>query len=105
MKEEAMQPYEVRQFGDGSIDYNNYYARPVTLLTPAMRRFCREAMAVRRHGDGSIDFDFYRGRSAMLRAQTMREALLPTRAPKAALVAVAAAIVMFVAVAMTTHWI
>ena len=100
-----MQPYEVRQFGDGSIDYNNYYARPVTLLTPAMRRFCRETMAVRRHGDGSIDFDFYRGRSATLRAQTMRSTLLPKHAMKAALVVVAGAIVVAIAVAMPALWI
>ncbi len=33
-----MQPYEVRQRADGSIDYNQYYARPLSLLTPAMRR-------------------------------------------------------------------
>jgi hypothetical protein len=33
-----MQPYEIRQFRDGTIDYNNYHARPVRLLTPAMRR-------------------------------------------------------------------
>ena len=38
-----MQPYEIRQLRDGSIDYNNYCARPVSLLTPAMRRFGREA--------------------------------------------------------------
>ena len=34
-----MSPYEIRQRRDGSIDYNQYYARPVSLLTPAMRRF------------------------------------------------------------------
>lgn len=38
-----MQPYEIRQFRDGSIDYNNYVARPVSLLTPNMQRFCRRA--------------------------------------------------------------
>jgi hypothetical protein len=41
--EEAMQPYEIRQLRDGSIDYNHYYARPVALLTPAMHRFWRKA--------------------------------------------------------------
>jgi hypothetical protein len=34
-----MSPYEIRQRRDGSIDLNHYYARPVSLLTPAMRRF------------------------------------------------------------------
>lgn len=34
-----MQPYEIRQLPDGSIDYNQYYARPIRLLTPAMRKF------------------------------------------------------------------
>jgi hypothetical protein len=43
--EKAMQPYEIRQLRDGSIDYNNYYARPVSLLTPNMRRFCRQAVS------------------------------------------------------------
>lgn len=38
-----MQPYEIRQFRDGTIDYNNYYARPASLLTPNMYRFCRQA--------------------------------------------------------------
>ena len=38
-----MQPYEIRQLRDGSIDYNNYCARPVSLLTPAMRRLGRDA--------------------------------------------------------------
>ena len=38
-----MQPYEIRQLRDGTIDYNNYIARPVSLLTPEMRRFCRQA--------------------------------------------------------------
>jgi hypothetical protein len=39
-----MQPYEIRQFRDGSIDYNNYYARPISLM-PAVRRLCRWAAA------------------------------------------------------------
>src|SRR5262245_34705904 len=37
--ENVMQPYEIRQFRDGSIDYSNYYARPVSLLAPNLRRF------------------------------------------------------------------
>jgi hypothetical protein len=42
-----MQPYEIRQLPDGSIDYNQYYARPVSLLTPAMRRFCRRSRSLK----------------------------------------------------------
>ncbi len=42
-----MQPYEIRQRRDGTIDYNSYYARPVSLLTPDMRRFCRQAVLLR----------------------------------------------------------
>jgi beta-lactamase regulating signal transducer with metallopeptidase domain len=42
-----MQPYEIRQLRDGSIDYNNYVARPVSLLTPNMRRYCKQAMSLR----------------------------------------------------------
>jgi len=42
-----MQPYEIRQLGDGSIDYNNYHARPVKLLTPAMQRLCRKAATLK----------------------------------------------------------
>ena len=42
-----MQPYEIRQLRDGTIDYNSYYARPVSLLTPAMRRFGREAVSLK----------------------------------------------------------
>lgn len=38
-----MQPYEIRQLRDGTIDYSHYYARPVSLLTPNMSRFCRQA--------------------------------------------------------------
>ena len=30
-----MHPYEIRQLRDGSVDYNNYYARPVSCL-PAL---------------------------------------------------------------------
>jgi hypothetical protein len=45
--ESVMQPYEIRQFRDGTIDYSNYYARPVRLLTPEMHRFCREAMSAK----------------------------------------------------------
>jgi hypothetical protein len=40
-----MQPYEIRQLRDGTIDYNSYYARPVSLVTPAMRRFARETVS------------------------------------------------------------
>ena len=36
-----MQPYEIRQFRDGRIDYDSYCARPISLLTPNMYRFCR----------------------------------------------------------------
>jgi hypothetical protein len=42
-----MQPYEIRQHCDGSIDYNAYYARPVSLLTPDMYRFCRQAASIK----------------------------------------------------------
>jgi hypothetical protein len=42
----AMQPYEIRQFRDGSIDYNSYYARPVSVLSPGMRRIGRPARAL-----------------------------------------------------------
>jgi hypothetical protein len=42
-----MQPYEIRQLSDGSIDYNQYYARPVSLLTPAMQRFCRQSRSLK----------------------------------------------------------
>jgi len=42
-----MQPYEIRQFRDGTIDYNSYFARPVSLLTPEMRRFCRRAASLK----------------------------------------------------------
>jgi len=42
-----MQPYEIRQFRDGTIDYNNYFARPVSLLTPDMYRFCRQAASLK----------------------------------------------------------
>ena len=38
-----MQPYEIRQLSDGTIDYNQYSARPVSMLTPNMHRFCRQA--------------------------------------------------------------
>jgi hypothetical protein len=41
--ENVMQPYEIRQFRDGTIDRNEYYARPVSLMTPNMRHFCRRA--------------------------------------------------------------
>jgi len=40
-----MRPYEIRQMRDGRIDYNNFYARPVSLTTPEIRRFCRQAAA------------------------------------------------------------
>jgi hypothetical protein len=43
----AMQPYEIRQFSDGTIDYNAYYARPISLLTPNMYRFCRQATSLK----------------------------------------------------------
>jgi hypothetical protein len=42
-----MQPYEIHLRRDGSIDYNNYYARPVSLLTPAMRRFCKQVRSTK----------------------------------------------------------
>ena len=42
-----MQPYEIRQFRDGTIDYNSYYARPVPLLIPTMYRFCRQAASLK----------------------------------------------------------
>jgi hypothetical protein len=45
--ENAMQPYEIRQLRDGTIDYNAYYARPVSLLTPNMYRFCRQAASLK----------------------------------------------------------
>jgi hypothetical protein len=41
-----MQPYEIRQFRDGSIDYNNYYGRPIS-LTPAVRQLCRWAVSLK----------------------------------------------------------
>jgi hypothetical protein len=42
-----MQPYEIRQFRDGTIDYNSYCARPISLLTPNMHRFCRQAASIK----------------------------------------------------------
>jgi hypothetical protein len=42
-----MQPYEIRQLSDGSIDYNAYHARPVSLLTPAMRRMFKRMTALK----------------------------------------------------------
>lgn len=42
-----MQPYEIRQFRDGTLDYNSYYARPISLLTPNMYRFCRQAASLK----------------------------------------------------------
>jgi hypothetical protein len=42
-----MQPHEIRQLRDGTIDYNAYYVRPVSLLTPEMRRFCRQAASAK----------------------------------------------------------
>ena len=42
-----MTPYEIRQLGDGSIDYNNYFARPIRFTTPAMRRVVRELASLR----------------------------------------------------------
>jgi hypothetical protein len=45
--EKAMQPYEIHQFRDGSIDYNTYHARPISLLTPNMYRFCRQAASLK----------------------------------------------------------
>ena len=42
-----MQPYEIRQFRDGAIDYNSYCARPISLLTPNMYRFCRQAASLK----------------------------------------------------------
>jgi hypothetical protein len=45
--EEDMQPYEIRQLSDGSIDYNAYHARPISLLTPAMRRMFKRITALK----------------------------------------------------------
>ena len=45
-----MQPYEIRQFRDGTIDYNSYYARPISLLTPTMYRFCRSTASLKALG-------------------------------------------------------
>ena len=42
-----MQPYEIRQFRDGTIDYNAYYARPISSLTPNMYRLCRQAASLK----------------------------------------------------------
>jgi hypothetical protein len=42
-----MQPYEIRQHRDGSINYNSYCARPISLLTPNMYRFCRQAASIK----------------------------------------------------------
>ena len=42
-----MQPFEIRQLRDGKIDYNAYYARPISLLTPNMYRFCRQAASLK----------------------------------------------------------
>ena len=42
-----MQPFEIRQLRDGKIDYNAYYARPISLLTPNMYRFCRQAASIK----------------------------------------------------------
>ena len=42
-----MQPYEIRQFHDGTIDYNAYYARPISPLSPNMYRFCRQAASLK----------------------------------------------------------
>ena len=39
-----MQPYEIRQRSDGSIDYSHYYARPVSLM-PHLRRFSPTAVS------------------------------------------------------------
>jgi hypothetical protein len=38
-----MQPYEIRQSRDGTIDYNSYYARPMTFVSPGLFRLCRQA--------------------------------------------------------------
>src|SRR5215813_9741030 len=46
-KENVMQPYEIRQLRDGSLDYNSYYARPISLLTPNMQRFCKQAASLK----------------------------------------------------------
>ena len=40
-----MSPYEIRQSRDGSINYDHYYARPVSLLSLPMRRFLRGGSA------------------------------------------------------------
>jgi hypothetical protein len=44
--EKTMSPYEIRQSRDGSINYDHYYARPVSLLSLPMRRFLRGSAAL-----------------------------------------------------------
>jgi hypothetical protein len=45
--ENVMIPYEIRLRCDGGIDYDNYFARPVSLVTPSMYRFCRQAASLK----------------------------------------------------------
>ena len=42
-----MRPYEIHQFRDGRINYDIYYARPVSLLSCNMYRFCRQAVSLK----------------------------------------------------------
>jgi hypothetical protein len=42
-----MTPYEIRRLSNGSIDYDNYYARPIRLTTPALRRVVRTLASLR----------------------------------------------------------
>jgi hypothetical protein len=39
----VMQHYEIHRRKDGTVDCANFRARPVSLLTPNMQRFCRQA--------------------------------------------------------------
>jgi hypothetical protein len=64
-----------------------------------------QSQDVRRLRDGSIDYDFYRARATTLRAQMIRETLLPKRTPKAALFAAVAALVVTIGTVVPTRWI
>ena len=44
--EKTMSPYEIRQSRDGSINYDHYYVRPVSVLSLPMRRFLRGSAAL-----------------------------------------------------------
>ena len=43
-----MHPYEIRQLRDGSIDYNNYFARPVSCLPALVRELRHTTTRARR---------------------------------------------------------